>query len=60
MDAILIANENNLLVIEDNAHGLLVYKNKFLGTLGTFSTQSTRQKYNLRRRGALFINDANI
>ena len=62
MDAILeIANENNLLVIEDNAHGLFgKYKNKFLGTLGTFSTQSFHETKNITcgEGGALFINDA--
>ena len=49
MDAIIeIANENNILIIEDNAHGLFgKYKNKFLGTFGTFSTQSFHETKNI-------------
>ena len=62
MDKIVeIANKNNLLIIEDNAHGLFgKYKNKFLGTFGTFSTQSFHETKNITcgEGGALFINDA--
>ena len=62
MDAIIeIANENNLLIIEDNAHSLFgKYKNKFLGTFGTFSTQSFHETKNITcgEGGALFINNA--
>lgn len=61
MDTIIeIAKENNILVIEDNAHGLFgKYKNKFLGTFGTFSTQSFHETKNIScgEGGALFIND---
>ena len=62
MDAITeIAKKNNILIIEDNAHGLFgKYKNKFLGTFGTFSTQSFHETKNITcgEGGALFINDA--
>ena len=61
MDEIIkIANDNNIIVIEDNAHGLFgKYKDKYLGTFGTFSTQSFHETKNLTcgEGGALFIND---
>ena len=62
MDTIIeVANKNNILIIEDNAHGLFgKYKNKFLGTFGTFSTQSFHETKNITcgEGGSLFINDA--
>ena len=61
MDAILgIANQHNITVIEDNAHGLFgKYKGKVLGTLGTFGTQSFHETKNFTcgEGGALLIND---
>jgi len=61
MDEIIkIANDNNIIVIEDNAHGLFgKYKGKYLGTFGAFSTQSFHETKNLTcgEGGALFIND---
>ena len=63
MDVILkIARENNLIVIEDNAHGLFgKYNDKYLGTFGTFSTQSFHETKNIScgEGGALFLNDEN-
>ena len=56
-----IAKDNKIIVIEDNAHGLFgKYKGKYLGTLGTFSTQSFHETKNLTcgEGGALFINDS--
>tara|TARA_B100001248_G_scaffold248360_1_gene220605 strand:- start:8449 stop:9591 length:1143 start_codon:yes stop_codon:yes gene_type:complete len=55
-----IAKENNIHVIEDNAHGLFAkYKGKYLGTFGTFSTQSFHETKNFTcgEGGALLIND---
>jgi dTDP-4-amino-4,6-dideoxygalactose transaminase len=55
-----IAKDNNIIVIEDNAHGLFgKYKGKYLGTFGTFSTQSFHETKNFTcgEGGALFIND---
>ena len=42
MDEIMrIANKYNIIVVEDNAHGLFGrYKGKYLGTFGNFSTNS--------------------
>jgi dTDP-4-amino-4,6-dideoxygalactose transaminase len=61
MDQILkIAEKNNLNIIEDNAHGLFgKYKNKHLGTFGTFATQSFHETKNFTcgEGGALIIND---
>lgn len=55
-----IAKENHIHVIEDNAHGLFgKYKEKFLGTFGTFSTQSFHETKNITcgEGGSLFVND---
>ena len=55
-----IAKENRIHVIEDNAHGLFgKYKEKFLGTFGTFSTQSFHETKNITcgEGGSLFVND---
>ncbi len=55
-----IADKHNLLIVEDNAHGLFSkYKGKHLGTLGTFAAQSFHETKNITsgEGGALFIND---
>ena len=55
-----IAKKNNIHVIEDNAHGLFAkYKGRYLGTFGTFSTQSFHETKNFTcgEGGALLIND---
>ena len=61
MDKIMnIANSYDIPVIEDNAHGLFgKYKGRFLGTFGTFATQSFHETKNFScgEGGALFIND---
>jgi len=61
MDRIMdIANRHNLVVIEDNAHGLFgKYKNKYLGTIGHLATQSFHETKNFTcgEGGALLIND---
>ena len=61
MDKILqIAHENNIVVIEDNAHGLYGrYKNKMLGTIGHLATLSFHETKSLScgEGGALIIND---
>lgn len=61
MDAIsAIAKEHNIAVVEDNAHGLYgKYRGNWLGTFGTFATQSFHETKNFScgEGGALFIND---
>ena len=61
MDKIMsIAKNNDIKVIEDNAHGLFgKYKKKFLGTFGLFSTQSfhSTKNFSCGEGGALLIND---
>ena len=61
MDSIMkIANHRNIVVVEDNAHSLYgKYKSKYLGTFGTFATQSFHETKNIScgEGGALFIND---
>ena len=55
-----IAQKYDIPVIEDNAHGLFgKYNNEYLGTFGTFSTQSFHETKNFTcgEGGALFIND---
>jgi dTDP-4-amino-4,6-dideoxygalactose transaminase len=63
MDAIMnIANKYDIPIIEDNAHGLFgKYKGRFLGTFGTFATQSFHETKNFSsgEGGALFINNKN-
>ena len=63
MDIVMnIANKYDIPVIEDNAHGLFGrYKNRYLGTFGTFSTQSFHEtkNYSCGEGGALLINDEN-
>jgi len=62
MDQILkIAEKHDLAVVEDNAHGLFgKYKGHYLGTLGTFGTQSFHETKNFicGEGGALIINDS--
>jgi dTDP-4-amino-4,6-dideoxygalactose transaminase len=61
MDAIMgLAARHGLVVVEDNAHGLLgTYKGRQLGTFGTFATLSFHDTKNLScgEGGALMIND---
>lgn len=62
MDAIgAIAAKYQIPVVEDNAHGLFgKYKGQYLGTFGTFATQSFHETKNFicGEGGALLINDA--
>jgi dTDP-4-amino-4,6-dideoxygalactose transaminase len=58
-----IAARHNLLLIEDNAHGLFArYKGKFLGTFGCLATQSFHETKNITcgEGGALLINDPSL
>ena len=61
MDAILeIAARHNLVIVEDNAHGLFgKYKGRWLGTFGSLATQSFHETKNIScgEGGALLIND---
>jgi dTDP-4-amino-4,6-dideoxygalactose transaminase len=61
MDAIgSIAGKYNVPIVEDNAHGLFgKYKGRFLGTFGSFATQSFHETKNFTcgEGGALIIND---
>ena len=61
MDSIMeIAHRHKIAVVEDNAHGLFgKYKGKFLGTFGSFSSQSFHETKNFScgEGGALLIND---
>ena len=55
-----LARKHGIAVVEDNAHGLFAkYKGKFLGTFGTFATQSFHDTKNITcgEGGALLIND---
>ena len=58
-----IARAHNLMVIEDNAHGLYAkYQGEYLGTLGSLATQSFHETKNITcgEGGALLINDAEL
>jgi len=61
MDVIMaIARQQDISVIEDNAHGLFgKYKGKLLGTFGALATQSFHETKNIScgEGGALLIND---
>ncbi len=61
MDTIMeIAERHNLVIIEDNAHGLYgKYKGKYLGTFGALATQSFHETKNITcgEGGALLINE---
>jgi dTDP-4-amino-4,6-dideoxygalactose transaminase len=55
-----LANQHNIPVIEDNAHGLYgKYHGQFLGTFGALATQSFHETKNFTcgEGGALLIND---
>ncbi len=55
-----IANQYNIPIVEDNAHGLFGrYKGRYLGTFGAFATQSFHETKNFScgEGGALIIND---
>jgi len=62
MDAITaIAAQHDLVVVEDNAHGLFGrYRGRYLGTFGALATQSFHETKNFTcgEGGALLINDA--
>lgn len=62
MDVIMrICRERQIHVVEDNAHGLFArYRGQYLGTFGTFATQSYHETKNFScgEGGALLINDA--
>ncbi len=58
-----IARAHNLIVIEDNAHGLCAkYSGKNLGTFGSLATQSFHETKNITcgEGGALLINDESL
>ena len=58
-----LAAHHNLMLIEDNAHGLFAkYKGKFLGTFGSLATQSFHETKNITcgEGGALLINDPSL
>jgi dTDP-4-amino-4,6-dideoxygalactose transaminase len=58
-----IAQQHNIPVIEDNAHGLFGrYRGQWLGTLGEMATQSFHETKNFTcgEGGALLLNDGNI
>lgn len=61
MDTIMaLANQHNIGVVEDNAHGLYgYYRGKPLGTFGAMATQSFHETKNFTcgEGGALLIND---
>ena len=61
MDAIVQISEHyRLSVVEDNAHGLFArYRGRYLGTFGSFATQSFHETKNFScgEGGALIIND---
>ncbi len=61
MDKILgLSKKYNIPIVEDNAHGLFAkYKDQYLGTFGTFATQSFHEtkNYSCGEGGALLIND---
>ena len=54
-------SENNLFLIEDNAHGFGgKYKGKKLGTFGDIGISSPRKFYNIFSGGVLHLNNADI
>ncbi len=58
-----LAEDHNLILIEDNAHGLFAkYRGKYLGTFGALATQSFHETKNITcgEGGALVINDASL
>ena len=58
-----ISRDHNLVLIEDNAHGLFAkYKGKYLGTFGALATQSFHETKNITcgEGGALVISDPSL
>ena len=58
-----LAKDHNLILIEDNAHGLFAkYRGRYLGTFGALATQSFHETKNITcgEGGALVINDASL
>ena len=58
-----LAKAHNLVVIEDNAHGLFArYRGKYLGTFGSLATQSFHETKNVTcgEGGALLVSDASL
>jgi len=58
-----IARAHNLIVVEDNAHGLYAkFRGKYLGTFGSLATQSFHETKNITcgEGGALQINDESL
>ena len=58
-----IAARHNLVIVEDNAHGLFAkYKGQHLGTFGALATQSFHETKNITcgEGGALIVNDAGL
>ena len=64
LDKILsVANKYGLIVIEDNAHGLLSkYRGKYTGRFGALATQSFHETKNITcgEGGALLVNDESL
>ena len=55
-----VADSHDIPIVEDNAHGLFgKYKGRYLGTFGSFATQSFHETKNFTcgEGGALIIND---
>jgi len=58
-----LAKDNDLMLIEDNAHGLFAkYRGKYLGTFGALATQSFHETKNITcgEGGALVVNDTSL
>ena len=58
-----LAKDHDLMLIEDNAHGLFAkYRGKYLGTFGALATQSFHETKNITcgEGGALIINDPSL
>jgi dTDP-4-amino-4,6-dideoxygalactose transaminase len=58
-----IASRHDLIVVEDNAHGLFgKYNGRYLGTFGSLAAQSFHETKNFScgEGGALIINDPNL
>lgn len=58
-----LAKRHNLVLIEDNAHGLFAkYKGRSLGTFGAMATQSFHETKNITcgEGGALLVNDEQL
>ena len=58
-----IAKRHDLVLIEDNAHGLFAkYKHQYLGTFGSLATQSFHETKNITcgEGGALIVNDPKL